>query len=423
MSFVWIALAAIAAGALGHLVGGKLATNRARAELAAVREELARQGAELAHQQSEQDRALVARDEEAAGLRAELAGRDRRIQQLEEADQEERRWAEQQFRATLDDFRALWQASGLPLTFHEMPKEKLGEPTRTQLAGLANRLTAWVDRYGFGNSELAQQLGLWAAAQRDLKGAVELFQEAAHKGMGIAAWLAMGDCLWELDRQDRARVAYANCLDFEATPPHVFERYAKVAIERRDYREGVAALEKLLARPDNPVEVFAQLSYAYGKLKLDDKAVQIAEKGLKKHPKSGELHAKVIIPLWRLGKKDKAEKHYKEALELDPKGAEAPFSLGVANLHAGDLKTATQLLREALELNKRYPEAYYCLGVIHNRQQQWKRALQYFQKAVELKPDYAEAYYNMKDAHEGLKDFDAAVAALKKATTLNPDYR
>lgn len=423
MTFVWIALAALAAGALGHFVGGRLAAGRGVAELAAVRAELERLSAELGQQVGEHGRALAARDEDAVRLRGEIAERDQRIGVFEEAVAEERRWAEAQFRATLEDFRALWQASGLPLTFHDLPKQRLGEPTRTQLASLAGRLAAWVERYGFGNSELAQQLGLWAAAQGDLKGAAELFQEAAHKGMGIAAWLALGDCLWELDRPERARAAYANCLEFDATPPHVLERFAKVALERRDYREAVAVLERMAARPDNPPTVYAQLSYGYGKLKQDEKAVQIAEKGLKKHPKSAELHAKAIIPLARLGKKEKAEKHYKDALELDPKCAEAPFSLGVAQLHAGDLKAAAQFLRDALELDKRYPEAYYCLGVVHNRQQQWKRALQYFQKAVELKPDYAEVYYNMKDAHEGLKDFDAAVAALNRATTLNPDYR
>jgi|CXWL01.1.fsa_nt_gi tetratricopeptide (TPR) repeat protein len=423
MTVLWIVLAAAAAGFVAYLVGSKLAAARGNAMLAELRAELEGRSAELARERDEHAQELTRKAEEMAQVRAALEEKVARVSGLETAVAEDRRWAEGQFRAVLDDFRNLWLANSLPLLFHELPADGIGEPARTQLGGYANRLHAWIERFGFGGSDLVYQLGLWAALKGELKEASDLFQDAALKGYGVTAWLSLGDCLWQLDRTERARVAYKNCLDFEATPPHVFRRFAKAAIDRRDFRDGISALERILERADNPVEVYAMASVAYTRLKQDEKAVHVAERGLKKHPRTAELMAKMIVPLHRLGKKDKAEKVYKEALELDPKCAEAAFSLGLAQLNAGDFKGATQLLRDAVELNKKYAEAYYGLGVVHNRQQQWKRALQYLNKAVELKPDYAEAYYDMKDAYEGLKDFDQAVAVLRKATALNPDFR
>lgn len=333
-----------------------------------------------------------------------------------------RRWAERQFRAVFDEFQEGWLSAKLPDTFQELKGGAKAE-VLNQLRPVVEKLQGWMEQLDVGTPEVHFRLGLWHTLESHFREASDFFHYAAKKGMGMSAWLALGDCLWEMEKQDKARQAYEHCLRSDSMPDHVFYRYASVMVENRKYDEGMAALEHILKNKKNNLEVYALASYAYGKLQQDEKALEICKKGLRQYRNSSELRAKMIIPLSRLGNWEEAEKVYEEILEKEEDFAEAPFSMGVAHMHHGDDTKAIQFLKKALQIKEKYPEAYFCLGVIHNRKQKYKKALEYFTKAVELKPNYAEAFYNMKESYEGLKDFNKAIAVLKKATRLNPDYR
>jgi tetratricopeptide (TPR) repeat protein len=419
MNVALVVLTGSVAAVLGFLEGRALARREAARLADALRAEAAAARDEASRLLAERDAEVAREREAAAALAAELEAARGEVSRR-------RRWAEDQFRQLLGDFQAAWAAARLPTQLHELQ----GHPAdgeRAHLEGLATRLRAWMEELGGGSPELHFQLGLCAVLGSRFREASDHFQEAAHRGLGADAWLALGDALWAQERTDRARLAYKNCLHLPGIPVHALMRYARACAERREYREAAVALDRLLERPDTPREAFALASLAYGKLQQNEKSVQACEAGLARLADdpvaAAELHAKSIIPLFRLGQQERAEAAYLRALELHPKCAEAPFSIGVAHLHQGDVKGAIPFLRDAVELDKRYPQAYFCLGVAHNKLSQFKKALQYFTKAVEIDPEYAEAYLHMKDSYEGIRDFDKAVAMLRKATLLSQEYR
>lgn len=416
MTLFWALLAAVAGLVLGFQGGRWLVTRRERQERDAL-------AARLAAAQEEHDGALAERQAELARRQAENEELARRLVATEDEARRTRRWAETQFRGLLAEMQQAWSQAGLPDRLDEERPEVPAE-LQPRLDALAGRLQRWMDELSLASPELCYQLGLWHALAGRLKEGSELFQEAVQRGMGVEAWLALGDCLWELDRSERARSAYRNTLGMRNTPLRAALRTAQVEVQKYQFKECVATLERVMGNGSVlPAEAYALASYAHGKLGQDREAVAACETGLKRHRGNAELHAKMIIPLYRMGEVDRAETAYLKALELDEQCAEAHFAMGVAQMQQGDEKAAARYFRQALELQKSYPQAHCCIGLIHNRAGQYKKALQHLKKAVDMEPGYAAAWYAMKDAYEGLKDFDQAVAALRRATTLNPDYR
>ena len=333
-----------------------------------------------------------------------------------------KRWAEGRFWQLAERLDTTWTRAKLPLRVHELPSE-VAKKYHGPLDEMTAELADWLATLELGSGEVCHRIGLWKAMGGDRVAASQWFRKAVQKGLGFEAWLALGDCLWDQGRRDKAREAYVECARGPGMPDHVFLRSAQAAIDHHRYREALASLETLLDRPKPPVEVFTLASLACGKLHDDQRAVELCEHGLSVFSDNPHLLASQIIPLARLGELERAVAIHDRVRELAPEVAEAPFALGVVRLNAGDTDAALQLFDEALVLDPERAEVYFCLGVIHNQRGEFREALEDLQRAVQLKPEYAEAYYNMKDSFEGLRDFDSAMEMLQKATRLNPEYR
>ncbi len=333
-----------------------------------------------------------------------------------------KRWAESRFWQLSERLELTWRKAKLTDRVHDLPDE-VAKKYDGQLQELTAELGEWLDTLELGTGEVCHRIGLWEAMRGDAARASQWFRKAVQKGLGFEAWLALGDCLWQQGRREKAREAYAECARAEGMPEHVYQRIAEVAVDQHRYKEASSALERLLERPKPPVEVFTLASLVCGKLGDDARSVEVCQQGLELHGGSPELLASQIIPLARMGRLEEAEAIYDSVRELAPDLSEAQFAMGVALMNAGDAERAVSLLEHALQLDPDRAEVYFCLGVVHNQRGEFREALEDFQKAVDLKPGYAEAYYNMKDSFEGLRDFDSAMEMLQKATRLNPEYR
>lgn len=365
----------------------------------------------------EESRELVAR------LEARVAELEGTVRARDEDAARSRRWLEARFRRMAQDFQTEWQEARLPNRVHDL-RARTKAPAKSRVARmetLARQLIEWSDELELGSAEAAHQLGLWHVLEERTREAADAFQEAASRGMGIEAWLALGDCHWELDRQDKAADSYSHCLKNDAMPSHASWRYAEVVFAKGRIKEALAALEPSIDREDLPVDVRVLASRAAHGLGQVERAVEICERGLQVAPGDVDLLAEMIVPLDLCGRRKDAEKVAAEAAEAGPEAPGVPYALGRVHLAHDELDAAEKSFQKALQLDGRHPEALYSLGLVHNRRRRFKPALTAFRKAVDVRPDYAEAWYAMKDSYEGLKKFDEAIAALERATQLNPD--
>jgi len=350
---------------------------------------------------------------------AQRATLSARVDALEQEVRRYQRWADTEFRTMGQEFHAVWEQAKLRSRLHELGRQP-SKTAESQLGLLGARLQEWIDKLGLGTSEIHHRLGLWQFMEEDHERALASFHSALQKGGGVEAYLAIGDTNWRLGRTQKARDAYQQLLKRDDMPDHVHSRYAEALIRRRQYQEGLAALERLLVKPGASAEVFALASLACGKLGEDERAVELCDQGLRTHRRSALLLANMIIPLTRMGELDRAQMTFDKALEIDPEMAQVHLAMGAARLHSGKQAEAVRLLSHALRLKPDYPEALVCLGVIHNQKKEFKQALEKLGRAVEVKSDYAEAYLHMKESYEGLRDFDNAIAMLNRATQLDP---
>lgn len=433
MNEIFLGVAGIVGIVLGFLIGSSVANWKARKmarfeaesrkkEQAAKEEEAKATQAEHEKDIKSREEKLAQKEQEIQSVKDALAEKERENADLENEIRRSRQWFEGRFNEMARELTQTWEELELPKRVHEIEKP-LPEEAGNKIRDLAEQIQEWTDAFSLGYAEIFFQLGLWYFADDNFKDAADAFQKATAKGMGFEAWLALGDAYWELDKQIKARAAYSNCLRGKDMPDHIFVRYAQAAIGQRKFKEGLDALDHVIQKPTNGVEVYKLAALAYGKVKDYQGAVKVCELGLKHHPKDVGLLSEMIIPLGEMGQKEKARDVYSKGREIDAEFAPLIFSMGVVNLHHDDLKEATAQFKEALKLEPKYPEALYCLGVIENRSGKYKKALGYFKRAIKIKPDYAEAYYQMRDSYENLKDFDNALAMLKEATRLNPEYK
>ncbi|VVH65899.1 hypothetical protein BSPLISOX_2215, partial [uncultured Gammaproteobacteria bacterium] len=156
-----------------------------------------------------------------------------------------------------------------------------------------------------------------------------------------------------------------------------------------------------------------------------DKKDEIYQKGLKKYPKSFELHSNYALFLMKIHKKhDQAEKHYKKALELEPNNAVANgnYALFLTKIHKKHdqaekhYKKALKLEPDNANTNGNYA---IFLTKIHKKHDQ---AEKHYKKALKLEPDNANINGNyaifLKDIH---KNYDQAEEYYKKSLEIEPD--
>lgn len=352
------------------------------------------------------------------GLQAALRVR---IEELETELRRYRRWVNDHLADRAERLDRRWKRAGLPGRVHDLPDD-VSPDVRRELADEAGPMRRWIDEFGLGTAEMHFQLGLFDALEGRLDQAAQGFQFAAHNGVRPEGWLALGDVQWELGRPKKAARAYEQCRSARKLPDHVSERFAEVALSERREREGLQVLEPILKRGGGSERTFELAVRLHCRLEEWQAAVDVCERGLKRHPESALLRARMICPLGRLEAHERVEGCAQRARKLAPEPVEVPIALGLERLQRGRLDEAEDLFREALELDPAAAEAHCQLGVIANRRGQFGAAIQSFRSAVELHPDYAEAYFHMKDAYEGLRDFNNAIAVLNRAVQLDPGY-
>ena len=165
-----------------------------------------------------------------------------------------------------------------------------------------------------------------------------------------------------------------------------FENITKESKARKETKQ---ALSDIVLR-DKKDWFYYEVKAAKEREKNPKKADSIYKKGIKKLPKSHELHGNYAVFLKNIHKDyDKAEIYYKKAIKLNPDHASFNYNYAI---------------------------------FLHDIQKDYDNAEIHYKKAIKLNPDHANAnagYAVLLDDIQ--KDYDKAEIYYKKAIKLNPE--
>jgi predicted Zn-dependent protease len=120
--------------------------------------------------------------------------------------------------------------------------------------------------------------------------------------------------------------------------------------------EAEASYKRALALKPELFAAAVNLGRLYALNKSYDKAVEVLEPTVKKHPDSADAHFLLAEAYIQTGRYEESATHFREALRLDPKGkAEAHLRLAALLSAAGKKAEAAAELKQFLEKNPNHP--------------------------------------------------------------------
>ena len=126
--------------------------------------------------------------------------------------------------------------------------------------------------------------------------------------------------------------------------------------------------------------------------------------------------------LTKHGKAREAVPILRQVCKLAPENPETHASLGTALLDMGDIQGAVVELKKGIALKSNYPNAHNSLGAAFARSGDLAQAVKEFQLAVAQNPDHAAAHNNLGSALAQQGKWKEAALAHRKALQIKPAY-
>ncbi|MHC4354643.1 MAG: tetratricopeptide repeat protein [Planctomycetota bacterium] len=346
-------------------------------------------------------------------------------------------------------------------------------------AGLSNpQRGSW--QVQFDRAGEAYAGGKWDEALAAIDEAIDIDDRHAH------GHYRRGRILWELQRYDEAKAAFARAMDEDIcalrAPTPMLDIVAEVAGERNvplvDFVEIVERMaehatpgqEQFLDHAHPTIEGNRRLALALldtmdvqgivrpasewgneliGNItrdvegRLDVRAHGVAlrnlarlfrwagkfEEGrklglraLEMVPSDAGAHFVVAANVLELGYMDEAIRHYRQALELQPDYAKARGGLGDALTKQGRFDEAIGEYRQALSTDPNYSHAYGNLGVAMSAKGELGEAVGYFRRALEIEPEYTEAHNSLGTVLVAQGKLQEAIEHFRRALEIRPHY-
>jgi tetratricopeptide (TPR) repeat protein len=160
----------------------------------------------------------------------------------------------------------------------------------------------------------------------------------------------------------------------------------RAALAKKNYKEGIAFLEKATLGYSNFFEAQLLLAIAHMDLKEWDKAEQSLQRTLEIKPQYAPAMIYLGEVYWRQKRYSDAEQTLREGLKLDEKSWHGQFTLGRLYWDMGEVAKAGGPIGMTLQLKPDLAEAHLLAGNILLRVNQRERALVEYREYLRLAP-------------------------------------
>ena len=171
-------------------------------------------------------------------------------------------------------------------------------------------------------------------------------------------------------------------------PPEARQDFdnGRTALKAKNYKEGIALLEKAALGYSNFFEAQLLLGIAFMDLKEWEKAERALQRAVEIKPQNGPAMIYLGEVYWRQKRNADAEQTLQEGLKLDQKSWHGHFTLGRLYWDMGEVAKAGGPIGMTLQLNPDLAEAHLLAGNILLRVNQPERALVEYREYLRLAP-------------------------------------
>jgi tetratricopeptide (TPR) repeat protein len=220
---------------------------------------------------------------------------------------------------------------------------------------------------------------------------------------------------------EKASVEFRNALQIRPKASEALYLNAQVAERRGDMRAAVGLYQATVEADPDQVKARASLGSIYVVGGLPDKALELVEPYLAKHPDVPGLL--VVRGAARLTKKnqDGARADAEHALKLDPDNERAVGLLAGIDRSSGDIAGATALVEDAVRRLPASVELREVLTGLYFDSDKQEQAQEQLKKLVELRPRETRYRFELAMALSQSHQIDAAQRVLEDAVKEAPD--
>jgi len=197
-----------------------------------------------------------------------------------------------------------------------------------------------------------------------------VFELASESGKGATGLPLLTDVV-------DARIPAAARADFDN---------GRAALSKKNYKEGIAFLEKATLGYSNFFDAQLLLGIAHMDLKEWDKAEQAFQRAIEIKPQNAPAMIYLGEVYWRQKRYPDAEQTLREGLKLDQKSWHGQFTLGRLYWDMGEVAKAGGPIGMTLQLKPDLAEAHLLAGNILLRVNQRERALLEYREYLRLAP-------------------------------------
>ena len=329
-------------------------------------------------------------------------------------------------------------------------RRKLIEVALVIIAILVGVLGYWAISYNLESRtrRAAKELFDMARSKITVKNyaeALTLYKKALTKDKSyVDAYLGVADCQRLLGNYDEAIRLSKEAISLDRNNASAYYQLAAAFVGKMDFKQAKNAFQKALSINQNHSLARTGLAVCYGKLGLDNEAVEEFRRLIvvdPAHPKRKQILLNIANILVSLNKYHEAIEAYQEVLAIDAMNATAYIGIGncygilndqtkaqnafnkAKSIEPENLQTYSQLAQNYLK-NKRPSLAvntYRSAAEDFQKSGRFEQALQLYNSAIEIDPNSFLVLMGAGDCYQALKKYREATIVFKKAASCESD--
>ena len=247
---------------------------------------------------------------------------------------------------------------------------------------------------------------------QDFEQAERVLREAVSRQPRSASLrFLLGATLLQLQRNDNALGELREAARLDPRNRDTAKLLASELVAQKQYAEAIRYLTPLVARQPGDEETYLLLTQAYydrGEAGDNERAIDTADQGLKRYPRSAGLLTSKALALRELGRLAEARKLLEQALRLHPGLIQAQAVMADVFHRQGDHASAIPLFRAVLATDAGHVESRVGLSRALAATGATEEALAEMNRAKELTPDNARIRLELSQLYSKLGMADRA---------------
>jgi len=215
---------------------------------------------------------------------------------------------------------------------------------------------------------------------------------------------------------DKAIEYYEQAMKIDKENFYALDGLGMTYLNIREYDRAIEYFQLEL----NPVIAMNKISHAYRAKGDYNRAIEYAERVLKKDPENEIAMNELGINHLMMRNYAQSISWFERRLELEPRAKQAMNGLGITYREMEDYKRAIMWFKRILGMNPRDEQAMDGLGITYREMGDYEQAIMWFKRRLELEPRAKQAMDGLGITYRKMGDYEQAIKWFKQILGMNP---